>query len=98
MERLALRAAELRGGAGRVCDLEAALARGEGRLTLSCPPAAEGGAYRTLRAAADFLLDHPEAESLTLLCAPEDLAAYRVQWNMWFAERKDGAPTARENR
>ena len=42
MERLALRAAELRGGAGRVCDLEAALARGEGRLTLSCPPAAEG--------------------------------------------------------
>ena len=69
--------------------LEAALARGERRPALPCPPAEGGAAYRTLRTAADFLLDHPTLEGVDLLCRQEDLAAYQLQWNMWFAERRN---------
>ena len=51
------------------------------------------GSYAVLRAAADFLYSHPALRRLELCCAGEDCwRTYRFQWNMWFAERKEGAP------
>lgn len=42
-----------------------------------------------LRAVTDVLYDHPEAESLTLLCGDEaSWRAYNFWWNMLYAEHK----------
>ena len=69
-------------------DLEAVLQTGKTELALSCPPAEGSGPYRVLQAVSDLLLEHPEIKRLNLLCRQEDLAAYRLQWNMWFSEQK----------
>ena len=48
------------------------------------------GTYAVLRAAVEFLYDHPELEQLELHCAGETCwRACRFQWNMWFAETKE---------
>ena len=42
-----------------------------------------------LRAVTDVLYDHPEAESLTVLCGDAgSWRAYCFWWNMLYAERK----------
>ena len=64
------------------------LAQGAAALSVPCPPAEGAAAYCFLRAAVDFLLDHPQIQRLDLLCRTEDLPAYEFQWNMWFAERR----------
>ena len=47
------------------------------------------GAYAVLRAAVDFLYDHPQLRHLEIQCAGAAcLRCYQFQWNMWFAETK----------
>lgn len=72
------------------------LERGERALSISCfdtGPAfgfpVSRAAEAVLRAAAGVLYDHPEAESLTVLCAGEScFRAYQFCWNLWYAEFK----------
>ena len=46
-------------------------------------------AQAVLRVAADVLYDHPEAESLTILCGDEvSYRVYSFYWNLWYAETK----------
>jgi len=46
-------------------------------------------AQAVLKAVTDVLYDHPEAESLTILCADDpSFRAYRFFWNLWYAEFK----------
>ena len=78
-----------------VSQLEWALDHGEKKLTVSCF-ATEPMGYPTARAAAavlkaamDVLYNHPEVESLTVLCAGEEVyRAYSLHWNMWYAPYK----------
>lgn len=71
---------------GSICALPAAE-----RFDGSCDRygCADGAAsYAVLRRIVDYGYDHPGA-CFTLVCADETVAAaYRFQWNMWFAERK----------
>lgn len=72
------------------------LEHGERALVMNCfdtgPafgfPAAKA-AEAVLRAAANVLYDHPEAESLTIFCAGGTcFKAYQFCWNFWYAEHK----------
>lgn len=46
-------------------------------------------AYRVLRRIMDYSYEHPEIPQVMLVCTNEEVAAaYRFQWNMWYAERK----------
>ena len=46
-------------------------------------------AQAVLRVAADILYDHPEVESLTILCGDEiSYRTYSFYWNLWYAETK----------
>ena len=73
-----------------------ALEKGERALGITCfDTAASMGfdngraAQAVLRAVMDVLYEHPEAESLTILCGDgESWQAYRLCWNMWYAEHK----------
>lgn len=73
-----------------------ALDHGERALKLSCfnSEATMGidldlAAQAVLRVAADILYDHPEAESLTILCGDEvSYRTYSFYWNLWYAETK----------
>ena len=72
------------------------LEHGERALSISCFDSAatmgialDQAAQAVLRAVTDVLYDHPEAESLTILCG--DAASYRAYsfyWNLWYAETK----------
>lgn len=72
------------------------LSRGERKLTISCfnTCAAYGfdlnrAAQVVLRAVTDVLYDHPEAESLTILCGDgETWRTYCFWWNTLYAEHK----------
>ncbi|MDE7261389.1 MAG: hypothetical protein K2N78_04920 [Oscillospiraceae bacterium] len=76
--------------------LQYSLERGERRLAISCfDVSAIFGfdlaktAQLVLRAVTDVLYDHPEAESLEILCDGEAaLRAYSFCWNLWYAETK----------
>lgn len=76
---------------------EAVQSRTESASLLVYPWPQSGGsllstAYAVLKLAADFLYDHPQIRQLDLYCAGEPCyRAYCLQWNMWFAERKEGA-------
>lgn len=83
------------------------LDHGERSLSISCFDTQRAFGFDTLRAAravlravTDVLYDHPEAESLTILCGDEESwRAYRFNWNLWYAEHKpehDAAPTGQE--
>ena len=73
-----------------------ALDHGERELSISCFNSAasmgislDEAAQAVLRVAADVLYDHPEAESLTVLCGDAgSWRAYCFWWNMLYAERK----------
>lgn len=73
-----------------------ALAKGERRLVISCFDAGAvfgfdlpGTARLVLRAVTDVLYDHPEAESLEIVCGDEaSWRAYNFCWNLWYAETK----------
>lgn len=57
------------------------------RLCLACLDA--NIAYLVLRRIMDYSYEHPDMPSVTLVCANEEVAAaYRFQWNMWYAERR----------
>ena len=82
--------------AGGLKPLQEALRRGEETAVLTVcqwphsPWAPAAGAYTVLKAAVDFLYDHPALRRLELRCAGVDCwRSYRFQWNMWFAERKE---------
>ena len=46
-------------------------------------------AFQILRAIMELVYAHPLLRKLTLVCgSEEELAAFRFQWNMWFAEKK----------
>lgn len=72
------------------------LEHGERALSIACFDSAaamgidlDQAAQKVLRAAADVLYSHPEAESLTVLCG--DAAshrAYSFYWNLWYAETR----------
>ena len=70
------------------------LDRGETDVRLPCwaalgdfSPAV--GALAVLRAVMDIVYERPALRTLTLLCAaPQELAVFRFQWNMWFAAAK----------
>ena len=72
------------------------LEHGERALSISCFDSAaamgialDRAAQAVLKAVTDVLYDHPEAESLTILCG--DAASYRAYsfyWNLWYAETK----------
>lgn len=72
------------------------LERGERRLAITCFDAqAVFGfhpgrtAQAVLEAVMKVLYEHPEAESLTVVCGDEATwKAYRFCWNLWYAERK----------
>lgn len=72
------------------------LERGERALAITCFDTAvtmgfdnAGAARAVLRAVTDLLYEHPEVESLTVLCGDEaSWRAYRFCWNMWYAEHK----------
>lgn len=72
------------------------LARGERALTITgfdprmaCDAELNRAVQAVLRAVTDVLYDHPEAESLTILCGGEDSwRAYNFWWNMLYAEHK----------
>ena len=72
------------------------LEQGERRLAISCfDVGAIFGfdlpetARLVLRAAADVLYGHPEAESLEIFCGDEaSWWAYNFCWNLWYAETK----------
>lgn len=72
------------------------LAHGEQALVISCfdTEAAYGfdlnrAAQAVLRSVTDVLYDHPEAESLTILCGDEaSWKTYNFWWNMLYAEHK----------
>lgn len=73
-----------------------ALDHGERALSISCFNSAatmgislDEAAQAVLRVAADVLYDHPEAESLTILCGDEvSYRVYSFYWNLWYAETK----------
>ena len=79
-----------------VSGLEWALDHGERALSISCFNSAasmgislDEAAQAVLRVAADVLYDHPEAESLTILCGDEvSYRVYSFYWNLWYAETK----------
>lgn len=72
------------------------LDHGERALSISCFDCEGGmgidlgrGAQAVLRAVTDVLYDHPEAESLTILCGDDaSYRAYSFYWNLWYAETK----------
>ena len=72
------------------------LAQGERALAVSCFDTRRAygfdmdrAAQVVLRAVTDVLYDHPEAESLTVLCGDAgSWRAYCFWWNMLYAERK----------
>ncbi len=72
------------------------LAQGERALAISCFDTRRAygfdmdrAAQVVLRAVTDVLYDHPEAESLTVLCGDAgSWRAYCFWWNMLYAERK----------
>lgn len=72
------------------------LDHGERVLSISCFDTQRAFGFDTgraaqavLRAVTDVLYDHPESESLTILCGDEESwRAYRFCWNLWYAERK----------
>ena len=72
------------------------LEKGERALVISCfnSAAAMGidldqAAQAVLRAVVDVLYDHPEAESLTILCGDQlSYRTYCFYWNLWYAERR----------
>ena len=76
--------------------LRFSLERGERRLQISCFNAGAVFGFDmaqtvqlVLRAVTEVLYDHPEAESLTILCGDEESwRAYNFWWNMLYAERK----------
>ena len=68
---------------------------GQRTLTISCFPTEELGfpssqaAYVVLRSVTQFLYDHEDVESLTILCGgPVAMRGYSLNWNMWYAEYK----------
>lgn len=73
-----------------------ALEHGERALEIACFDTAASQGFDTgeaaravLRAAADVLYSHPEAESLTIRCGDDASArAYSFYWNMLYAEHK----------
>ena len=73
-----------------------ALEKGERALVISSfnSAAAMGidldqAAQAVLRAVVDVLYDHPEAESLTILCGDQlSYRTYCFYWNLWYAERR----------
>ena len=72
------------------------LAQGERALAISCFDTRRAygfdmdrAAQVVLRAVTDVLYDHPEAESLTILCGDEvSYRVYSFYWNLWYAETK----------
>ena len=72
------------------------LERGERRLAISCFDVGTvfgfdlaKTAQLVLRAVTDVLYEHPEAESLEILCGGEAAwKAYSFCWNLWYAETK----------
>ena len=76
--------------------LRDSLERGQRRLALSCfgVEAIFGfdltrTARLVLRAVTDVLYEHPEAESLEILCSGDACwRAYSFCWNLWYAETK----------
>ena len=72
------------------------LERGERRLAVSCFDVGaifgfdlNRTARLVLRAVTDVLYDHPEAESLEIVCDGEACwRAYSFCWNLWYAETK----------
>lgn len=76
--------------------LRRSLEHGEKNLAITCFDTQRAFGFDTaraaqavLRAVTDVLYDHPEAESLTILCGDEESwRAYRFCWNLWYAERK----------
>ena len=78
-----------------VSQMEWALGHGERELTISCFATEPMGfptsqaAAAVLKAAMDFLYDHPEIGSLAVMCAGEEVyRAYSLHWNMWYAPYK----------
>ena len=79
-----------------VSGLEWALDHGERALSITCYDTQRAfgfdmarAAQTVLRAVMDVLYNHPEAESLTILCGDgESWRAYRFCWNLWYAEHK----------
>lgn len=71
------------------------LGQGHRALTVSCFDTAPMGfdigkaALTVLRHLMDFLYDHTEIESLTILCGdPATYRAYSLHFNMWYAAHK----------
>lgn len=78
-----------------VSQLSWALEHGQTELTISCFDTAPMGfevgraAYSVLKAATDFLYDHPQVERLAVLCGDDaSFRAYSFHWNMWYAAHK----------
>ena len=76
--------------------LRRSVAQGERALSVSCFDTGRAfgfdvdrAARAVLRAVTDVLYDHPEAESLTILCGDaESWRAYNFWWNMLYAAYK----------
>lgn len=72
------------------------LDHGERALSITCfdtDPAfgfdLNAAAPKVLKAVTDILYDHPEAKSLTIICAGAAAhRAYQFHWNLWYAETK----------
>lgn len=72
------------------------LEHGERKLSVGCFDTEQAfgfpvsaAAQAVLRAVTDVLYDHPEAESLTVLCSGEAcFRAYQFCWNLWYAAHK----------
>lgn len=72
------------------------LEHGERALEIACFDSSatmgidlDQAAQAVLRAVMDVLYDHPEVESLAILCGDDaSWRKYRFYWNLWYAERK----------
>ena len=78
-----------------ISQLTWSLEHGEKALSISCFDTAAMGfpvskaASAVLKATMDFLYDHQEVESLTILCAGAEVyRAYSLHWNIWYAPCK----------
>ena len=78
-----------------ISQLTWTLEQGQKNLSISCFHTASMGfsvslaASSVLKAVTDFLYDHPEIESLTILCdGAETYRAYSLHWNIWYAPYK----------
>ena len=81
--------------AWQVDQLLWALNQGHRALTASCFDTAPLGfdiaaaSMTVLKSLVDFVYDHPEIESLTILCGDDtSFRAYSFHFNMWYAAHK----------